>query len=195
MTITIPTAAALATECLRRKAPHVVVSAGLIRDLVATHRLPSWVDGVDAADVEDLFSRTHVLDGCGLRAVRVSVGPMKESAAVDSGRAWAGVDFANTRGLTKKEIRAGYCGAWPLSEREVAEAARGEDPLLPSLKGFVDASLSRRVVGGHLDLTTGRRWLETKKLTDDQRQVLFPNGAIAAWITVPRGRLCGYGEL
>lgn len=197
-TITPESAALRATEILRRRHDEASVSTGCIRDLIKTGRIAGDGYRPFLNEVESLFDQTTVLDGSGLQAVRVSVTPMAPSVLVDlrkyGTRAWEGVDFANRQQLSKRQQRDAYVGTWPLSEREIATAAYRGAPLLPSIKGFVDVSLVRRVTGGSLDLTTGQRWLITKRLKQEERQALFGDD-VAAWITVGRGRTAEFTTL
>lgn len=180
-------AAALATDHLNSQhltpafqgAPPVVTEA-CIRDLRLAGRLTDDGSGsILEQEVSDLFTRTRVLDYAGLPIVRVSITPLGANGACDPlpatklPRRFSGWDFNNRAGLPEDERWAGIEGVWPMSEVNAAQAARMEAFFLPSIKGFVDGRLIRRVTGYRLDLTTRRRWFETRPLADHERPLIL----------------------
>lgn len=184
------------TYPLRAKEPPVVAPS-CIADLIAMHRLTraNKPGMVDAAEVEELFSRTRVITDTDLSVLRVSIVPLRTSGPCDplrdgQPRRWAGWDFANIAELDHDEAWAGISGVWPLSEETARRARRSI--FAPSVKGFVDGSLVRRVIGYHLDLVTRRRWIETEPLDKDARNAVFTVDRAGQrwehlWISVPRG--------
>lgn len=216
--ITVEQAAHRATEALRTgNALHLkgsytlhaqelptVTPAG-ISDLVTMHRLTrSTTPGmVDAQEVTGLFSRTRVINGVGLSVLRVSIGPLRPSGPCDllrpslQPRRWAGWDFANLASLSDDEEWAGISGVWPMSEENAQRAKAVGAIFAPSIKGFVDGSLVRRVTGYSLDLATRRRWFETQPLTSYARSAVFGTDRMDRehehlWISVPRGAVAGF---
>ncbi|WP_240372866.1 hypothetical protein [Brevibacterium zhoupengii] len=213
-TVTIAIAARVATNLLvgqklrpanqaRREEPPRVTRA-CVEDLVASGRLSSIGPGlVDVRQVEDLFSRTRVINDSDHDFVRVSITPLGDSASVDplsdgSTRRFAGYDFLNRAGLSPIERLAGIEGVWPLSEVKLRRAELNGAYFFPSMKGFVDASVIRVVTGYHLDLVTTRRWVETRSaLPGEKERILNPGCAPASnwehvWITVPKGPIANY---
>lgn len=177
-----------------------VVSKGCIADLVTANKLSSPSPGlVVEEDVRRVFSRTRILYGVGLSVLRVSITPPRPGGEVDplapagvKHRSQSGWDFANTDGLSADDRWAGIAGVWPLSEETLRRAMRVEAYFLPSMKGFVDGELIRRVTGYYLDLASKRRWVQTRKLEDDDRKYILPartSGAPweHAWLTIPQG--------
>lgn len=205
--MTIDQAAQLATDVLSeqhlsptyqlRSDDPPTVAPGCIASLVDMHRLThSTVPGmVDATEVKELFSRTRVLTGTGLSVLRVSIGPLRPSGPCDSlpdgrKRRWAGWDFDNVAGLDDLEAWAGVAGVWPLAEETARSAWRAV--FAPSVKGFVDGSLVRRVTGYYLDMTTRRRWIETEPYDDETRRHIFSKNQSGRewehlWLSIPRG--------
>lgn len=202
---TFDVAARIASEALTARPPSPnywnryadapAVSAGCIRDLVAAGRLESPTPGlVNGTQVEQLFTRTRVIDGTGLSVLRVSITPIGESGPCDrlpdySARRFAGWDFANRDNLSPTERIAGIEGVWPLSEETLRRASMLRAFFLPAMKGFVDGSLIRRVTGYHLDLVTKRRWVETQPLQGNEAEFILQRegGWEHAWVNVPRG--------
>lgn len=182
------------------------VSSACISDLAAMNRF-TRSDGagkVDAREVDEIFSRTRLLDGVGLSVLRVSIGPLNTSSPCDTlrladgfrRRRFAGWDFANIVGLTEEEALAGISGVWPMSEENARQAEAVGATFAPAVKGFVDGSLVRRVTGYTLDLTTRRRWFKTEQLTQFQRDAVFSQDRLGRdfehlWISVPRGAVSG----
>lgn len=218
--ITIEQAARRATEFLRSanvlhlrgayslhaEEPPTVTPA-CIADLVTMHRLTASTTPamVNSEEVEKLFSRTRVINGVGLSVLRVSIGPLRPSGPCDqlrsSGqhRRWAGWDFANLANLTEDEQWAGISGVWPMSEENAQRAKSAGAIFAPSIKGFVDGSLVRRVTGYSLDLKTRRRWFETETLGATARTHVFGEDRLGRelehlWISVSRGAIAGFEE-
>ncbi|MGO3764064.1 hypothetical protein [Glutamicibacter arilaitensis] len=178
-----------------------------IADLVTMHRLTASATPamVNSEEVENLFSRTRVINGVGLSVLRVSIGPLRPGGPCDrlrsSGqhRRWAGWDFANLANLTVDEQWAGVLGIWPMSEENAQRAKLAGAIFAPSIKGFVDGSLVRRVTGYSLDLKTRRRWFETDALGAIARSHVFGEDHLGRerehlWISVPRGAVAGFEE-
>ncbi|MGP5484676.1 hypothetical protein ACTXMZ_17020 [Brachybacterium alimentarium] len=215
--ITIEQAARRATETLR--AANVLhlrgayqlhaqelptVTPACIADLVTMHRLTDSTTPamVNSEEVENLFSRTRVTNGVGLSVLRVSIGPLRPSGPCDDLRSslkprrWAGWDFANLAGLPEEEEWAGISGVWPMSEENAQRAKAAGAVFAPSIKGFVDGSLVRRVTGYSLDLKTRRRWFETQHLSSFARSAVFGEDHMGRayehlWISVQRGAVAG----
>ncbi|QCR53706.1 hypothetical protein C1N80_09035 [Brachybacterium sp. SGAir0954] len=216
--ITIEQAARRATEALRganvlhlRGAYQLhaqelpTVTPACIADLVTMHRLTTSTTPamVNSEEVENLFSRTRVINGVGLSVLRVSIGPLRPSGPCDplhpslQPRRWAGWDFANLAGLSKAEEWAGISGVWPMSEENAQRAKAVGAIFAPSIKGFVDGSLVRHVTGYSLDLTTRRRWFETQPLSPSARSAVFGKDRLDRerehlWISVQRGAVAGF---
>lgn len=188
----------------RPNAAPVVVSKGCISDLVAANKLSSPARGlVDRDEVRAIFERTRVIDGTGLSVLRVSITPPTPSEPCDrlaNGRfrTLTGWDFANRAALSDIDRWAGIAGVWPLSEETLRTAMMLNAFFLPSMKGFIDGSLIRRVTGYHLDLTTKRRWVQTAELDTPQRGYILgsiPNTKIPwehAWVNVPKGPIAAF---
>lgn len=216
--ITIEQAARRATESLRsanvlhlrgayslHAEEPLTVTPACIADLVTMHRLTASTAPamVNSEEVEKLFSRTRVINGVGLSVLRVSIGPLRPSDPCDllrpslQPRRWAGWDFANLASLSEDEEWAGISGVWPMSEENAQRAKAVGAIFAPSIKGFVDGSLVRRVTGYSLDLTTRRRWFETQPLTSYARSAVFGTDRMGReydhlWISVPRGAVAGF---
>lgn len=211
-------AAALATDRLRlnpsnrasvlRNTPHAAtVSTAAIEALRDTCRIESDNRGnVNETDIESLFWNTRILDGTGQQHLRVSVRPMQaNSTKVDrlsdhTVRTHTGVHFDHRCAarhfshVSDVEKRAAYEGVWPFSEETLRRASLLHLPLLPSLKGFMDLSLARRVAGSNLDLTSKAqgatvRWVVTQELTEHELSALRGgrDDVEALWLTIPRG--------
>lgn len=212
------TAAELATDTLRHNpsntanallnTPHAAtVSVATIEALRDTCRIESDEHGdVNESDVQTLFWRTRILDGTGQQHLRVSVRPMQaNSVAVDrlsdgTSRTHTGIHFdhhctaGHFKNVTAVEKAAAYEGVWPLSEETLRRASLMNVPLLPSLKGFMDLSLARRVAGSNLDMMSKQqgitvRWVVTQQLSDLQLHALRGrrDDVEALWLTVARG--------
>lgn len=179
-----------------------VVSNRCVHDLLAANKLKSLGRGlVDGDQVEEIFRRTRVIDGTGLSILRVSIKPPEPSGPCDplpSGRKreQIGWDFDNESDLGWNDRWAGIAGVWPLSEESLRRAMRLEAYFMPSMKGFVDGVLIKRVSGYYLDLTSGsskRRWVQTRNLEGNERDYVLPqeNGREPrwdhAWVNVPQG--------
>lgn len=150
-----------------------------------------------------IFERTRVVDGTGLSVLRVSITPPTPSEPCDrlenlTFRTSAGWDFANRAALSDTDRWAGIAGVWPLSEETLRTAMMLNAFFLPSMKGFVDGSLIRRVTGYYLDLTTKRRWVQTTELDARQRGFILgniPETTIPwehAWLNVPKGPIAAF---
>lgn len=212
--ITIEQAARRATESLRSaNTLHLrgayslhaealpTVTPACIADLITMHRLTAATAPamVNSEEVQKLFSRTRVINGVGLSVLRVSIGPLRPSGPCDRLRRWAGWDFANLANLTEDEQWAGIMGVWPMSEENAQRAKSMEAIFAPSIKGFVDGSLVRRMTGYSLDLTTRRRWFETDNLSATARSHVFGENHLGQvyehlWISVSRGATAGFEE-
>lgn len=177
-----------------------VVSRSCVADLVTANRLTSPSPGlVSEKDVRNIFSRTRILDGTGLSVLRVSITPPSPGGPCDpiapagiEPRSQSGWDFANTAGLSSDDRWAGIAGVWPLSEETMRRAMRLEAYFLPAMKGFVDGSLIRRVTGYYLDLTSKRRWVQTRKIREEERSLILPSRPYGepwehAWLNIPQG--------
>lgn len=86
-----------------------------------------------------------------------------------------------------------------MSEENAQRAKSARAIFAPSIKGFVDGSLVRRVTGYSLDLTTRRRWFETDALSETARSHVFGEDHLGRerehlWISVPRGAIAGFKE-
>lgn len=135
----------------------------------------------------------------GLSVLRVSITPPRAGGDCDpiapagvKRRSQAGWDFANTAGLTPDDQWAGIAGVWPLSEETLRRAMRLGAYFLPSMKGFVDGDLIRRVTGYYLDLTSKRRWVQTAELDNEARSCILTKMASGApwehvWLNIPKG--------
>lgn len=178
------------------------VTPACIADLVTMHRLTASTNPgmVNSEEVEELFSRTRVVNGVGLSVLRVSIGPLRPSGPCDrlrsnlQHRVWVGWDFANLANLTEDEQWAGISGVWPMSEENAQRAASVGAVFAPSIKGFVDGSLVQRVTGYSLDLTTRRRWFETDALGATAHSHVFGEDYLGRklehlWISVSRGAI------
>lgn len=201
-TYSVATAAEIATTILNQNpinnnAPLVQVSGSCIKEMMATGILPHIKMKPIARELEAIFSTTRVVDGLHLPFARVSITSLGEGGETDplpgtgKSRRWAGLDINNSRGLSQEEYEATYKGVWPLSEEKMREAMLASAFFLPSVKGFVHGSLIETVTGYHLDLATGRRWVESRKMTIAEREALLPTstGAEHVWITVPQGAI------
>ena len=104
-------------------------------------------------------------------------------------RRFAGVDFLNTNGLSKREQRDAWLGVWPLGERTLHEASLKQLPILGTVRGYVSPKLARVVTGSEFDLTTSCRWVRTRKMAPEERELYFPAGAPGAWIAVRLGAI------
>lgn len=209
--ITFDQAAHRATEALRasndltlrtsRQEPPRVTS-GCISDLAKMHRFTrSDAPGkVDAGEIDEIFARTRILDGVGLSVLRVSIGPLDESGPCDMlrftdgfrQRRFIGWDFSNIEELSDEEAWAGISGVWAMKEENARQAEAVGATFAPAVKGFIDGSLVRRVVGYTLDLTSRRRWFKLEPLTKFQRDAVFSQDRMGRdfehlWISVPRG--------
>ncbi|MBC9944977.1 hypothetical protein ICL81_10730 [Leucobacter sp. cx-328] len=189
-------AAVLGRSILQAKNPEVTVTRRSVIGLLETGALKS----LEEDEVRRFFEGIHVLTGSGIEVVRVSLAEMSDSEVTDprpygATRQFAGVDFSNQRGLSKQERRDAWTGVWPVSARNLAIAALGEKALLGVIRGFVSPKLARIVTGSTLDVTTGRHWIQTRKMTPEEREVFFPNGTTGAWVMVQPGPVAAIEEL
>lgn len=181
------------------------VSAACIEDLREANKLSSDDQGrVSQEEVSELFANTRVLNGVGLSVLRVSIKPLAASGPCDplpnneEKREYVGWDFANTKQLSEEKRLAAIEGVWPLSQENLRKAMRLNAWFLPSMKGFVDGSLIRRVTGYHLDLTTKKQWVQTRKPSDNDLKLILgnqPNSQQSwqhAWVQIPRGSVAAF---
>lgn len=215
--ITIETAARLATDVLNTQplaADYSIeqdnatrVAPACILDLVDAGQLVSQDRRhIDHQQVEDLFRRTRVISGHGHSFVRASITPLRESGPVDPlqdpitkqwnmKRRFCGYDFTNRNSLPAFERQAGVAGVWPLSEADLAHARNDNAFFLPAMKGFVSNNLIHIVTGYALDLTTKRRWVNSRPATTQEKARLLGEGSHHddnAWLTVPKGPIAAY---
>lgn len=201
-TYSVAMAAEIATTILNQNlintdVPLVQVSGSCIKEMMATGILPHTKMKPIARELEAIFSSTRIVDGLQLPFTRVSITALGEGGKTDplpgtgKSRRWAGLDINNTLGLSQEEYEAAYKGVWPLSEEKMREAMLASAFFFPSVKGFVHGSLVETVTGYHLDLASGRRWVESRKMTAAEREALLPasNGVEHIWVTVPQGAI------
>lgn len=201
-TYSVAMAAEIATTILNQNpintdTPLVLVSGSCIKEMMATGILPHIKMKPIARELETIFSSTRIVDGLQFPFTRVSITALGEGGKTDplpgtgKSRRWAGLDINNTLGLSQEEYEAAYKGVWPLSEEKMREAMLASAFFFPSVKGFVHGSLVETVTGYHLDLVTGRRWVESCKMTVAEREALLPasSGVEHIWVTVPQGAI------
>lgn len=182
------------------------VSAVCIEDLRDANKFSSDDQGrVSQKEVEELFAHTRVLNGVGLSVLRVSIKPLAPSGPCDrlpnlEERKYVGWDFANTKQLSEEERLAAIEGIWPLRQENLRRAMILKAWFLPSMKGFVDGSLIRRVTGYHLDLTTKKQWVQTRKPRDNEIELILGNQPNSqqpwqhAWVQIPRGSVAAFSH-
>lgn len=172
-----------------------VVSGGCIRTLIQAHKLPpGLIYDPTWKSVYELFSRTRVITTVELNMIRVSISSLGDSIECDplphgKARQFTGWDFANAHELPMDERRAGIEGVWPITEENLRIAARLNAWFFPSMKGFIDGSLIGKVTGYHLDLTTGKRWVHTRKPSPDELRELFHDNSNWShlWLQIGQG--------
>lgn len=172
-----------------------VVSEGCIRTLIEAHKIPrGLIYDPTWASVFEVFSKTRVITANELNMIRVSISSLGDSIDCDllpngKARRFTGWDFANVHELSMEDRRAGIEGVWPITEENLRIATRLNAWFLPSMKGFVEGSLIGKVTGYHLDLTTGKRWVHTRKPHPDELAELFHNNSQWShlWLQVGQG--------
>lgn len=191
-------AAEIASTILNRQAhghEPIKVSTGCITSMMHTGILRHDNNRPYKEDLIAIFEATKVISRYDLPFVRVSLGPLSESGPTDpllstgEARKYAGLDISNPHNLTPEEFEATYKGIWPLGEENLREAALQKAFLLPAVKGFIHGSLIEIVTGYDLDLTTGRRWIHSRPLTQAERESLLPTGSgyKHLWLNIGKG--------
>lgn len=193
--LTVEQASDIGTAILQAKNPGAIASPRAIRGLIETNALPDLKDPT----VRAFFQSLNVLIGSNIEVVRVSLLALGASGPTDlrkyGPRDFAGVDFANTLGLSKRERRDAWTGVWPVSARNLTIAAQKKLFLLGSVRSYISPKLARVVTGSTLDLTSGLHWIESRKLTPAEHDQLFPDAATGAWISVGPGPIAAIETL
>lgn len=185
----------LGRAILQQKSPLVTVTPRAVHGLLDTNALTDLTE----PSISAFFTHMNVLAGSEIEAVRVSLTALTESLPTDvrpyGERRYAGIDFQNGLGLSKAERREAWTGVWPISARNLAIAARDQLPLLGAVRSYISPKTARIITGSALDLTTGRHWIETRKMTTAEKSQLFPEGSSGAWIAVKPGPVAALERL